>query len=138
MDTGLFAPARRSPELRASWGAGSDDLVALYVGRLAPENIEGLCLVMTADRLGRPPLPPKTPSTVKVLLDKAHELQVQKSAPAAILLGRHLIELGLQPGPAFGKILHEAYEAQLEGTFSDLPQALAWFKEQKHLEVNRE
>jgi len=38
VDTGLFAPARRSSQLRASWGAGSDDVVALYVGRIAPEK----------------------------------------------------------------------------------------------------
>ena len=38
VDTGLFAPARRSSQLRGSWGAGSDDVVALYVGRIAPEK----------------------------------------------------------------------------------------------------
>jgi glycosyltransferase involved in cell wall biosynthesis len=38
VDTRLFDPARRSPELRAAWGAGDDDLVVLHVGRLAPEK----------------------------------------------------------------------------------------------------
>lgn len=41
VDTRLFSPARRSPALRRSWGAGADDLVVLYVGRLAAEkNLE--------------------------------------------------------------------------------------------------
>jgi hypothetical protein len=41
-------------------------------------------------------------------------------------MGRHLVELGLEPGKMFGAILDKAYEAQLEGTFSDLPQAWQW------------
>lgn len=38
VDTALFDPLRRSPHLRASWGAADRDLVCLYVGRLAPEK----------------------------------------------------------------------------------------------------
>lgn len=38
VDTQLFNPARRSNELRAQWGAAPDDLVVLYVGRLAAEK----------------------------------------------------------------------------------------------------
>jgi glycosyltransferase involved in cell wall biosynthesis len=38
VDGELFDPARRAAGLRAAWGAGSEDLVALYVGRLAPEK----------------------------------------------------------------------------------------------------
>jgi glycosyltransferase involved in cell wall biosynthesis len=38
VDTGLFSPARRSSQLRGSWGVGSVDPVALYVGRIAPEK----------------------------------------------------------------------------------------------------
>ncbi len=42
VDTLLFNPARRSNALRASWGAGSDDLVCSVVSRLAPEKNLGL------------------------------------------------------------------------------------------------
>lgn len=38
IDSQLFSPARRSDELRASWGVGPDDLVIMNVGRLAPEK----------------------------------------------------------------------------------------------------
>lgn len=38
VDPTLFAPERRSKELRASWGAGPDDLVVLHVGRIAAEK----------------------------------------------------------------------------------------------------
>ncbi len=41
VDHGRFDPGRRSAALRAEWGASDDDLVVLYVGRLAPEkNVE--------------------------------------------------------------------------------------------------
>lgn len=46
VDTALFNPAQRSPALRQQWGARENDLVALYVGRLAPEK--NLPLVMRA------------------------------------------------------------------------------------------
>src|SRR5262249_59239211 len=38
VDHGRFDPARRSTALRSEWGAGEDDLVVLYVGRLAAEK----------------------------------------------------------------------------------------------------
>lgn len=38
VDTGLFTPLRRSKALRQSWGAGPQDPVCLYVGRIAAEK----------------------------------------------------------------------------------------------------
>ncbi len=38
VDTRLFSPARRDPQLRRDWGATDGAAVALYVGRLAPEK----------------------------------------------------------------------------------------------------
>ncbi len=38
VDTSLYSPARRSPQLRASWGVQDDALVVMYVGRIAPEK----------------------------------------------------------------------------------------------------
>lgn len=38
VDTTRFDPARRSDDLRRAWGAGTDTVVALHVGRLAPEK----------------------------------------------------------------------------------------------------
>ncbi len=38
VDTRLFSPARRSAELRRSWGLEDNDLAVLYVGRLAAEK----------------------------------------------------------------------------------------------------
>ncbi|MEN9841243.1 MAG: hypothetical protein RL376_1043 [Verrucomicrobiota bacterium] len=44
VDTRLFDPARRSAALRAEWGAGPDDPVVLYVGRVAAEKNLGLAV----------------------------------------------------------------------------------------------
>ena len=46
-----------------------------------------------------------------------------------ILQGRHLIAAGLTPGKPFKALLHEAFEAQLEGQFGDLEGAEAWLKQ---------
>ncbi|MCM0609157.1 MAG: glycosyltransferase family 1 protein [Ideonella sp. WA131b] len=43
VDTGLFNPAHRSEDLRRQWGVGPLDMVAVHVGRIAPEkNLETL------------------------------------------------------------------------------------------------
>jgi tRNA nucleotidyltransferase (CCA-adding enzyme) len=63
-------------------------------------------------------------------------LQVQACAPKPILGGRHLVELGMKPGPDFKRILEAAYDAQLEGKFSDLPQSRRWLAEQKDLPLS--
>ncbi|HEV8696041.1 MAG TPA: glycosyltransferase family 1 protein [Lysobacter sp.] len=38
VDTQLFDPARRDHPLRAQWGIGDNGIVAIYVGRIAPEK----------------------------------------------------------------------------------------------------
>lgn len=58
-------------------------------------------------------------------IKKVRELQVEKGAPDPILMGRHLIEMGLTPGPRFKKILYAVYERQLDGEITDLDQAKA-------------
>lgn len=57
-------------------------------------------------------------------IEKVRELQIEKKAPEPILLGRHLIELGMDPSPKFKKILDAVYEMQLDGKIVDLDQAI--------------
>jgi tRNA nucleotidyltransferase (CCA-adding enzyme) len=116
----------------------TDRAVRRLARRLEPENIQGLCLVMTADSMGRPPLPAVEPEFVRQLLARSHELQVRQKPPEPILMGRHLIELGLEPGKMFGTILCKAYEAQLEGAFFDLPQAWHWLAVEDGVELPAE
>ncbi len=57
--------------------------------------------------------------------DRAHALGVEQSAPAPLLLGRHLLALGLEPGPRIGEVLKAVYERQLDGAFDTIDGAIA-------------
>jgi tRNA nucleotidyltransferase (CCA-adding enzyme) len=104
--------------------------------RLEPATIQELVTVITADSFGRPPKPKEPPKSLPQLKSLAAELQVETGAPRPILMGRHLLEQGWTPGKSIGVILAAAYEAQLEGAFSDLPRALIWLSE--HHAVTRD
>ncbi len=55
VDTQRFDPARRSQDLRSSWGAGPDTLVAMCVGRIAPEkNLQAVLAAAAAMRATDP------------------------------------------------------------------------------------
>lgn len=56
-------------------------------------------------------------------------LGVLDGPPARLLLGRHLIELGLQPGPQMGQILERVYFLQLSGEVETLEDATTRAKE---------
>ncbi len=94
--------------------------------RLAPATIDELAFVLIADSSGRPPLAKGPPDGLAPLLALARELKLQAEAPKPILLGRHLLERKLEPGPAFKAILTAGFEAQLDGVFTDLEGALRW------------
>jgi tRNA nucleotidyltransferase (CCA-adding enzyme) len=115
----------------------SDRSVRRLAQRLVPESIENLAVVMTADARGRPPRPAVTPPGILALLETAARLQVQQNAPHPLLLGRHLLALGLPPGPAVGRWVHAAYEAQIDGAFPDLPGALDWVQHHPDFPVTR-
>lgn len=107
----------------------TDRSVRRLANFLKPATIEQLCLVMTADHFGRPPKPKEIHPAILELRAKAEELRLREEAPRPILLGRHLIARGMQPGVQFGALLGEAFEAQLEGKFTDLDGALKWLGE---------
>ncbi|HEY3037271.1 MAG TPA: HD domain-containing protein [Pyrinomonadaceae bacterium] len=56
-------------------------------------------------------------------IQRAKELEVERQPPAPILLGRHLLEMGLEPGPRIGAITTAIYEMQLDGRVRDLEEA---------------
>ena len=43
-------------------------------------------------------------------------------------MGKHLLKLGMSPGPEIGKILKLAFEKQLNGDFQTSEQAIFWVK----------
>jgi tRNA nucleotidyltransferase (CCA-adding enzyme) len=62
-------------------------------------------------------------SGIDWFLERARSLGVEHRPPAPILLGRHLIEMGVAPGPRMGEILRAVYELQLDSVVTDLDQA---------------
>jgi len=81
-------------------------------------RIDRLVRVARADHRGRPPKPFDGFPAGDWLLAQARELEVADSVPRPIILGRHLIELGLSPGTGFRPILDACYTAQIEGEFA--------------------
>jgi tRNA nucleotidyltransferase (CCA-adding enzyme) len=60
-----------------------------------------------------------------VFLERARRLGVEHAPPEPLVKGRHLLEMGVAPGPAVGQVLKEVYERQLDGTVADFDAALA-------------
>jgi len=99
--------------------------LARRVGR-----IDRLVRVAKADQRGRPPRTVDTFPAGEWLIEKARDLEVEQCGPVPIVMGRHLIQLGLAPGPHFGPILDRCYEAQLDGVISDLVEGLNLAREE--------
>jgi len=86
--------------------------------------------VAKADSLGRNPewLPKEKwfkAEAQEWFIERVRSLQIEKEAPKPILMGRHLIELGLEPSPEFKKILDAVYEMQLDGKIKNLDEAVS-------------
>ena len=58
-------------------------------------------------------------------IQRTRELDVEQRPPDPLLLGRHLLELGIEPGPRMGEITRAVYEMQLDGQVRDLDEAIA-------------
>ena len=59
-------------------------------------------------------------SAMDWFLDRARDLGVQHAPPDPLVKGRHLLALGLKPGPRIGVILRQIYEKQLDGTITSI------------------
>jgi glycosyltransferase involved in cell wall biosynthesis len=82
IDTAQFSPTLRSEALRAQWGVQPHDLVALYVGRLAPEK--NLDLLVRSWRA----MAEVRPGTRLVVVGDGPSAQaLQAQCPEALLLG---------------------------------------------------
>jgi tRNA nucleotidyltransferase (CCA-adding enzyme) len=78
--------------------------------------------VASADCLGRLPGRFST-EPMDWFLERARQLDVAERPPAPILLGRHVLALGVAPGPEVGRILRAVYERQLDGAVTSLEEA---------------
>jgi tRNA nucleotidyltransferase (CCA-adding enzyme) len=62
-------------------------------------------------------------SAIDWFIDRARSLGVEHRPPAPILLGRHLLALGVLPGRRMGEILKAVYEQQLDGAVATIEEA---------------
>jgi tRNA nucleotidyltransferase (CCA-adding enzyme) len=68
-------------------------------------------------------------SAMDWFLERAQALGVQHAPPEPIVKGRHLLALGLKPGPRVGAVLRQIYEKQLDGSITSLDEAVALARE---------
>jgi tRNA nucleotidyltransferase (CCA-adding enzyme) len=108
-----------------SWFKVRDEVGDGAFRRLAQKvDLELLARVAKSDCEGRKPGTFDC-SAMDWFLERARSLGVEHRPPAPILLGRHLLGLGLQPGPRVGEILKAVYEQQLDGRIATLDEAIA-------------
>lgn len=68
-------------------------------------------------------------SAMDWFIGRARDLGVERRPPPPVVLGRHLLDLGVQPGPAVGVLLKEVYERQLDGDIRTVEEGVALARE---------
>lgn len=112
---------------RALFDAKASDSAVRRLARQV-KRIDRLVRVARADHAGRPPKPFDGFPAGEWLMTRAKQLEVDCRTPTPLVMGRHLLELGVQPGPDMGRLLDDCYEAQLDGTFATLEEGLTYAK----------
>jgi tRNA nucleotidyltransferase (CCA-adding enzyme) len=96
--------------------------------RLAEKvDLELLARVAKSDCLGR--TGQFNCSAMDWFLERAKALGVEHAPPEPIVKGRHLLALGLTPGPRIGQILRYIYERQLDGSIATLEEGITLARE---------
>jgi tRNA nucleotidyltransferase (CCA-adding enzyme) len=112
-----------------SWYKVKDEVGDGAFRRLAAKvDLELLARVAKSDCEGRKPGAFDC-TAMDWFLERARALGVEHRPPAPILLGRHLLALGMRPGPRVGEILKAVYEQQMDGTVTTLDEAMLAAKE---------
>lgn len=91
-----------------------------------------LAQVAAADKLGRsvtgqPVVAPV--EAVEWFVDTVGSLDLSDGPPPSLLMGRHLLDLGMKPGPQVGVVVKAVYERQMDGSVTNLDEALAAARE---------
>jgi tRNA nucleotidyltransferase (CCA-adding enzyme) len=93
-------------------------------------DLELLARVAESDCLGR--TGKFDCSGIRWFIERARALGVEHAPPEPIVKGRHLLELGVPPGPGMGRLLKEVYQRQLDGRVTTLDDGLAAARELLH------
>jgi tRNA nucleotidyltransferase (CCA-adding enzyme) len=92
--------------------------------KVEPDLLRRLALADTRGRATAPPSP-----APEWLYARQRELEVADAAPRPLLLGRHVLALGVAPGPRVGEIVRAVFERQLDGEVTTLDQAIEQARE---------
>jgi tRNA nucleotidyltransferase (CCA-adding enzyme) len=96
--------------------------------RLAAKvDLELLARVAKSDCLGR--TGHFNCSAMDWFLERAKALGVEHAPPEPIVKGRHLLALGVTPGPRVGQVLRQIYERQLDGSIGTLEDGITLARE---------
>jgi tRNA nucleotidyltransferase (CCA-adding enzyme) len=95
--------------------------------RLAQKvDLELLARVARADCLGRTGR--FDCSAMDWFIERARSLGVEHEAPAPLVLGRHVLGLGVAPGPRVGELLKQVYERQLDGDVRSVEDGIEYLR----------
>lgn len=118
-------------------GAVTPRTLRRLANRLWPATVRQWCAVCQSDALGCFP-PARDDKTIRfqadVWLDAAEREAVRDAKPKPILQGRDLLSRGMSPGPAMGRVLDDAYEAQLNNEINTIDEANRWLDERLFME----
>jgi tRNA nucleotidyltransferase (CCA-adding enzyme) len=107
-----------------AWHKVRDEVGDGAFRRLAQKvDLELLARLAAADCVGRAGTFDCTAMTWFV--ERARTLGVEHEAPKPLLLGRHLLALGVKPGPDVGRVLRQVYERQLDGAITTTEEGIA-------------
>jgi tRNA nucleotidyltransferase (CCA-adding enzyme) len=95
--------------------------------KLEPATIEQLVALSKADSWGRTTERAKARDSREEdwVLEQAKEMKVEQGGPKPLLMGRHLQQLKLKPGPVYTRILNHVFQLQLDGRVNTLDEAIA-------------
>jgi tRNA nucleotidyltransferase (CCA-adding enzyme) len=106
-------------ETQTSGQTITDGMFRRLALRVEPEL---LYRVERANRLGR--AGSIKPEAEEWFITRVSRLGVEEHAPQPLLRGRHVLELGLQPGKRVGEVIRAVYEMQLDGEVVTLDDAI--------------
>ncbi|HZN11930.1 MAG TPA: hypothetical protein VFC61_09640, partial [Blastocatellia bacterium] len=107
--------------------AGRDEPRRLYAAGAATDgDFRRLARVVELGLLGRVARAVGAPpEAAEWFIARARALGVTERPPPPLLLGRHVLALGLAPGPPVGRVMRAVYELQLDGAVRTLDDAVA-------------
>lgn len=92
---------------------------------VAPGTVRQWATVCIADQMGRG----DAAGDVDIIMDAAEcaaDMDIMDAGPDQIVMGRHCMQAGMVPGVEMGDMIRDAFQAQVDGKFSDVDGGVQW------------